>query len=289
MKIDNLTYDLRGLCQRNKDGSHATQAERLTTLTLISKQLKSGGFKRMNASSLKPKHVSYLVAQWQAQDLSIGTIKNRMAHLRWWAEKVGKSSVIPKDNIQLGIEHRQYVTQENKAKQIDDQVLAQITDPYVRMSLILQQTFGLRREECIKFQPAYADQGDHLLLKGSSTKGGRPRTIPILTAEQHDTLNQIHQFAGKGSLIPAHKSYIQQRNTYDGQCQKIGLNKMHGLRHAYAQTRYETLTGWKSPKAGGLTSKDLTPEQQIIDQWARQVISRELGHERIGVVGVYLG
>lgn len=44
---------------------------------------------------------------------------------------------------------------------------------------------------------------------------------------------------------------------------------MHGLRHAYAQTRYEKLTGWKSPKAGGLTSKDLTPEQQIKDQWAR--------------------
>lgn len=280
---------MRGLCQRNKDGSHATQAERLTTLTLISKQLKSGGFKRMNASSLKPKHVNYLVEQWQTQELSIGTIKNRMAHLRWWAEKVGKSSVIPKDNIQLGIEHRQYIMSENKAKHIDNHTLTQITDLYVKMSLRLQQTFGLRREESIKFQPAYADQGDHLLLKGSWTKGGRPRIIPILTAEQRDTLNQIHQFAGKGSLIPAHKNYIQQRNTYDWQCQKIGLNKMHGLRHAYAQTRYETLTGWKSPKAGGLSGKELTPEQQIKDQWARQIISRELGHDRIEVVGVYLG
>lgn len=284
-----MTYELRGLCQRNKDGSHATQAERLTTLTLISKQLKSGGFKRMSASSLKPKHVNYLVGQWQAQDLSIGTIKNRMAHLRWWAEKVGKSSVIPKDNIQLGIEHRQYVSQENKAIHLNEQTLTKISDPYVQMSLRLQQTFGLRREECIKFQPAYADQGDHLLLKGSWTKGGRQRIVPILTAEQRDTLNQIHHFAGKGSLIPANKSYIQQRNTYDGQCQKVGLNKMHGLRHAYAQTRYETLTGWKSSKAGGVSSKELTPEQQIKDQWARQIISRELGHERIEVVRVYLG
>ncbi|EMB6072518.1 integrase domain-containing protein [Proteus mirabilis] len=47
------------------------------------------------------------------------------------------------------------------------------------------------------------------------------------------------QLAYKGSLIPANRSYIQQRNAYDGQCQKAGLNKMHGLRHAYAQTRYE--------------------------------------------------
>lgn len=120
-------------------------------------------------------------------------------------------------------------------------------------------------------------------------KRGWQRIVPILTAEQREPLNQIHDFAGKGSLIPANKSYNQQRNTYDGQCQKVGLNKMHGLRHAYAQTRYETLTGWKSPKAGGLTSKELTPEQQIKDQWARQVISRELGHERIEVVRVYLG
>lgn len=129
-------------------------------------------------------------------------------------EKSAKVASFPKDNIRLGIEHRQYVTQGNKAKQVDDQVLTQITDPYVWMSLILQQTFGLRREASIKFQPAYADKGNHLLLKGSWTKGGRQRTIPILTAKQREILNQIHHFAGKGSLIPAHKSYIQQRNTH---------------------------------------------------------------------------
>ena len=44
------------------------------------------------------------------------------------------------------------------------------------------------------------------------------------------------------------------------------IKKMHGLRHVYAKTRYESLTGWKSPKAGGLASKDLTPQQQIKDQ-----------------------
>lgn len=120
---------MRGLCQLNKDASHVTQAERLTTLTLISKQLKSGGLKRMNACSVKPKHVNYLVTQWQAQNLSIGTIKNHMAHLRWWAKKVSKNTVITKDNIQLSIEHRQYVTAENRAKHVNDLVLPQISDP----------------------------------------------------------------------------------------------------------------------------------------------------------------
>ncbi len=126
-------------------------------------------------------------------------------------------------------------------------------------------------------------------MKGSWTKGGRERTVPIFTAEQRRVLDEANQLAYKCSLIPAHKSYIQQRNTYDGQCQKAGLNKMHGLRHAYAQARYEMLTGWKSPKAGGVSRQELTPEQQIRDEFARQVTSRKLGHERIEVVAVYLG
>jgi hypothetical protein len=44
--------------------------------------------------------------------------------------------------------------------------------------------------------------------------------------------------------------FIQQRNTYDGQCNTAGLSKMHGLRHLYAQVRYLELTGWKAPAAG---------------------------------------
>ena len=55
---------------------------------------------------------------------------------------------------------------------------------------------------------------------------------------------------------------------------------MHGLRHAYAQNRYEELTGWKAPAAGGPDSKSLTPEQRELDREARLTISRELGHER---------
>jgi hypothetical protein len=64
---------------------------------------------------------------------------------------------------------------------------------------------------------------------------------------------------------------------------------MHGLRHAYAQQRYEELTGWKSPIAGGPSSNSLSPEQRDQDHQARLIISRELGHERRQVVSVYLG
>lgn len=215
--MDDLTYTLRQLCLRNRDGSHATQADRQRSQSLAAHQLREVGFRQMRATSLKGKHVEALLQRWQAEGLSTGTLKNRMAHLRWWAEKVGKAGILPADNTKLGIPERRYVTNESKAKELGDR-LDRITDPHVRMSLRLQAAFGLRREESIKFQPRYADRGDHIAIKGSWAKGGRDRTVPITMLEQRAVLDEAHRLAGSGSLIPAHKTYIQQRHVYDGQC-----------------------------------------------------------------------
>lgn len=286
--MDDLTYELRQMCHRNRDGGRKTQAQRMQSLTLIARQLKEGGFRNMRATSLKEKHVDALVDRWKAENLSAGTVKNRMSHLRFWAQKVGKAGVIPVGNAALGIPQRQS-SGFNKAKSLDSEQLDRVNDARVRMSLRLQQAFGLRREESIKFQPAYADRGDHIALKGSWCKGGRPRSIPIITAEQRAVLDDAHALAGSGALIPAGEKYIQQQNRYDDRCQSAELSNMHGLRHAYAQARYEELTGWKSPFAGGPDSKALAPEQRAVDIEARQQISHELGHGRIAIVATYIG
>lgn len=286
--MDDLTYTLRQLCQRNRDGSHNTQADRMRSLSLAARQLREAGFRQMKASSLKGKHVQTLLERWQGEGLSSGTIKNRLSHLRWWAEKIGKAGILPADNTQLGVPERRYVTNISKAQELSTG-LEQITDVHVRMSLQLQAAFGLRREEVIKFQPSYADRGDHIALKGSWTKGGRERTVPITTTEQRDALQAAHRLAGAGSLTPANKTYIQQRHVYDGQCKAAGLSHMHGLRHQYAQSRYETLTGRPPPAAGGSLVTELSPTQRIEDRHARQTISRELGHERVQITAIYLG
>jgi len=286
--MDDLTYTLRQLCQRNRDGSHNTQADRMRSLALAARQLRETGFRQMKASSLKGKHVQALLERWQGEGLSSGTIKNRLSHLRWWADKIGKAGILPSDNTQLGVPGRRYVTNISKAREPDDR-LAKITDPHVRVSLRLQAAFGLRREESIKFQPRHADGGDHIAIKGSWAKGGRDRTVPITTPEQRAVLDEAHRLAGSGSLIPAHKTYIQQRHVYDGQCKAAGLSNMHGLRHRYAQMRYEALTGWKAPAAGGPAKALFSASQRTTDQHARQQISRELGHERLKVTSIYLG
>ncbi len=64
---------------------------------------------------------------------------------------------------------------------------------------------------------------------------------------------------------------------------------MHGLRHAYAQDRYEELTGWQCPAIGGPDRTVLSPEQKALDQEARPTVSQELGHERTQIVAAYSG
>jgi len=59
--MDDLTYTLRTLCRRNRDGSHATQADRLHALTLASRQLREMGYRQLRATSLKRKHVDALL------------------------------------------------------------------------------------------------------------------------------------------------------------------------------------------------------------------------------------
>jgi integrase len=287
--LKGLNHQLKTLCRNNREGSYGTQVRRERELTLMANELHELGYRGMNSHSLKPKHVDALVGHWLKKEVAAGTIKNRMAAFRWWARKVNRQNVVARSNDHYGIPNRIFVTNTNKAKSILEVDLAKVRDEHVRMSLELQQAFGLRREEAIKFSPSYADQKDHLVLKPSWTKGGKARTIPIRTETQRELLDRARRLAGKGSLIPSARNYVQQLRIYEGHTIRAGLSKMHGLRHAYAQRRYEELTGWKSPAAGGPPSESLTSEQRTTDREVRLILSRELGHERRQVVSVYLG
>jgi len=284
-----LNYQLKLLCRHSHEGSFKTRAGRERQLTAIANQLHDLGFRGLKATSLKQKHVQALVDHWLGENLSPGTIKNRMSCLRWWAEKVNKRAVVAGANDFYGIPDRQFVSDTSKAKDLAEEPLARVKDEHVRMSLRLQQAFGLRREEALKIQPRWADRGKHLHLKASWTKGGRERTVPIRTQEQRTLLEQAKQLAGLGALIPRGRTYVEQMRIYERHTANAGLSKMHGLRHAYAQQRYRELTGWPCPHAGGPAKTQLTAAQQQADQRARLTISAELGHVRAQITAVYIG
>lgn len=289
-----LVYSVTVLCKHNKDGSFGTAAERQKSLKNAMQRLSDAGYGIRDVKQLKGKHIRFLVEQWKSDPtITIGTIKNRMSHLRWLAERIGNPRIVERSNSSYNIDNRKYVdNHSNKAKNLSESKLDRLTDDFTKYSLKLQQEFGLRREEAIKFQPKFADKGTEIILKGSWCKGGRERTIPITTLEQRLLLDEVHEFCRQHatkSLIPVHKNYEQQMRTYEYQTAKVGETKNHGLRHAYAQKRYEILSGLVSPKNGGKTARKLSEGEKRDNLEARLQVSQELGHNREEITAVYVG
>jgi site-specific recombinase XerC len=264
-------------------------------LSLFTEQLKDFGYKinQMRPSDLKGRHINALVGKWKSEGLSTGTIKNRMTTLRWWAEKVGKAEIV-KENSVYGIENRVYVTNTDKSVSIKDLDLSLI-DENIAQSLRLQDAFGLRREESMKFQPEYALDGQrienakYIRLKDSWTKGGRSRNIPITNDKQRHELRNAYALAvnNGGSMIPQNKTYKTHLASFERVTHDLGVGQTHGLRHGYAQTRYFELMGFDCPAVGGY--RELTADEKQQDKVIRLQISEELGHSRINITSVYLG
>ena len=282
-----LQHSIHQVLLKNRDGAYATRDDRKQILMRFAEDVTALGFGLTHVQGLKTKHIRAVVAYWQQQGLSRGTLKNRTAALRHLAEKINKPTIVP-SNKELHIGARCYTPKENKA--IFDPNFKRIRNPYILISLQLERVFGLRREEALKIKPHEADNGDYLKLQPSWCKGGRSRTIPIRTEEQRYWLEQAKQLAGHSScsLIPVDKTYIQHRYVYDKQASRAGLYNLHGLRHAYAQLRYKELTGWEAPINGGPSLKQLTKAQRAIDKQARLIITEELGHSREQITVSYL-
>lgn len=291
--MNKLEYQLMQICHRNRDGSFATQSNRREMLSLFTEQLRESGYKvnHLKPGDLKGRHVNALVKKWQSEHKSIGTIKNRLAVIRWLFEKIGKPEVV-KDNAVYGIENRQYVTNQNRSISLNDLDLSKV-DPFIAQSLRLQNCFGLRREESMKFQPVYALDGQkienaqYILLKSSWTKGGRARTIPIFSEQQRQELRNAFTLVQNGSLIPSHKTYKSHLSNFEAVTHQLGIGRTHGLRHSYAQKRYLELMGFECPAVGG--SRSLSADEITKDKEVRMLISEELGHSRLNITSIYLG
>ncbi len=281
-----LKRSLYQCLKRDRCGSFATRWDRRGILQQALEQVIDLGYKIATVEQIKPKHIQALVRFWQQKKLAVGTIKNRLAALRYLADVLQKLELVASNKV-LQVGSRITSTRRNKACVHPD--LSKITDPYVKASVELQRVFGLRREESLKIKPHLADQGNKLSLLGSWCKGNRSREIPIRTEEQRGCLDQAKGLlpTPNQSLIPEAKSYIQHRYVYDKQLQRAGI-KSHGLRHAYAQQRYFELTGWLAPIAGGPKFRDMNYTEQNQDIRARMILSEELGHSRIQIVQNYL-
>lgn len=274
----------------NRDGSFRTRNDRNKYLLAMADSLYSMGYKPKHAMGITTKHVWALVNLWKEEKLSAGTMKNRLSHIRWLLGKLGHENLVP-SNEKLGIEKRQYVTNEDKSRELSAEDLEHVHDPRMRLILRAQELFGLRVEESLKIQPHLADQKDRLFIKGSWAKGGRDRTIPILTPEQQAWLDEAKAIVDnkQASLIPEDVSYKTYRKRAEKTWQRAGIDHCHGHRHLYAQRRFEKLAGFPCPAKGGPKKYEMTREQFERNKEARLIVGQELGHSRPAITNVYLG
>ena len=293
-KLRSATYSINQMIREMDIHSYTTRADMRVMLVRCIKDLHELGFKVGHIKGIKERHVHALVEHWKAQEKNPATIKNYMAKLRKVARHHGESTMIKPDNSAYQIKDRTYLPTVNKA--IINLDFSQCEDAYIRLSLEGQALFGLRREESLKFILSQADSGEHLAIQPSWTKGGIGRLIRVRTEEQRQWLSRVGELVKPGeSLIPSNKSYKQQLAHYKATTAKLGLCKLHGLRHAYAQRRYQELTayfdknkkGLLAPIAGGKTYKELTQIEKEIDRRARHIIVRELGHARLSILRIY--
>lgn len=295
-KLRSASFSIDNLVKQMKIPSFTTRADMRIMLKRCIKDLHGLGFKVGHIKGIKERHVMALVSHWKREGKNPATIKNYMAKLRKMANQLGVPEMIKPDNTAYQIEGRAYLPTVNKA--ITEIDFSKCQDAHIRLSLEGQSLFGFRREESLKFILSEAHAGNYLNIQPSWTKGGIGRIIKIRTEEQRLWLKRVQQLIRPGqSLIPPGKSYKEQVGHYKTLTARLGLSNLHGLRHAYAQRRYQELTahfdekklGLLPPIAGGKSYKELSKYEKELDYRARQIIARELGHSRTSVLTIYCG
>jgi integrase len=290
---------------RNKVVGTETKKKREDILYLGFTELRELGYKIENPRNFREVHMHVLARHWEEQGKSSATIQNRISTFRVFAEWIGKPGMIG-DSTKY-VENpkavkRRHATDRDKswdANKADfEKQLARIEayDERLAVMAMVSNAFGLRRKEAVTFRPHVAEReldGKPCIVVEFGTKGGRPRVIPIELPFQQYALERAKQLVktARGSLGWEGYTLKQSLSKFSNSMTKLKITKrdlgvtFHGLRHQYANEKYERMTGVPSPVRGGKKG-DVDPETDYI---ARMQTSEALGHSRIGVTASYYG
>ena len=266
----------------------------------MARQLYAGGYKLTELRQLRGKSVAFIQDVWagrcpdpetgKIRVIGSGTQATRMTTLRAICRYAGKPGLVAKSNKVAGLPPRDRMPVADVSWRLTDADLGKVPNQHVRLVLRLQQAFGLRKKEGYLLDARRCDKGPFLVLD-RGTKGGQRRQVPIVTNEQRSLLAavKVANAVTPGGTLVSGASLKIAFGEYKRGMAGAELTHGHGLRHGYAQARYQTLTGWPSPKAGGLKPGQLSEDDLAIDARVRAELAIELGHKRAGVVATYIG
>lgn len=228
------------------------------------------------------------------------TIQTDLSGIRYFHEKSGSKNKLSKnDRLDLpkravGKENRAWTAEEIKKARDVAREMGRVD---VEAALDLVSAFGLRIEEMCRLKVEHlmhTDRYDQLVVQG---KGKKTRPIPV-NEQQKEIIKRYLDYAKASGRYPGdylisgsekhgvkreksslqnwmsfnRKKFMDENRTdrkEEGKKDRHETISWHGLRHTYAQRRYEEAT------------KD-TPGK------AKKVVSHDLGHEREEITYTYL-
>jgi integrase len=300
----NLSKVLSSTRVSMKRSSLKTQEWRLYTILRTFEEIRESGYKIESPYSLAQKHFVAVVKRWVADEQTIGTMQNKLSHLKAFAHWMGKFGLVkslydyvPKE--ELG-GPRKYVTTVDKsweAHGIDvTEKIAEIEtyDARVAIQLKLQAAFGLRIEESFSLPIARTiremlKKGDDRIPVDKGTKGGRRREVPLQLKMAVLTEALKYTNVRYGSTMPDEYTTKRWRRRYKTVMEKFGITKnqlgitSHGLRHQWLQQYYKTLTGFDAPIKGS----DDRPDIEVHRAAMKEAIEAA-GHSMPSKTGMYM-
>lgn len=289
-------YDARG----KKVVGFATKKQRENVLELFLRELYLQDFQPVNVTSLREKHIQVVLQQWEGT-ISPETLTVRVSILRTFFTWIGKKGILDDPgkylNNPASLKRSLIATRDKswsgQGVDIEKKILlVDNKNPVVGLQFRLQLAFGLRPRESWLLKPHMADKGVYLAVAWG-TKGGRSRSnVPIDTEKKRQLIDLAKTYAPslKDSTIPKQYDLKGWRRHFYYVCECCGITRndgitAHGLRHEYANNKYEDITQQASPVRGG----DKNKVDKALDSAARSDIAEDLGHSREVITGAYIG
>ncbi len=306
-KLTQLIAKHAGTRSNGNVASERTYTARKESLMSSFRQLQTLGYQIQDPANLSDKHVQALMNHWLFTKKSKAkTIESNLSSLRVFGEWIGKNGMVKSKYEYASEEHHYLLKTESAARkskswsgnQINIQEMfnkVDAEDTQLGLILRVQISFGLRREEALKCQPHVQDFTQYLAVLKGQGKGGKPRSIPMLTSAQHELIEMVKKRTGRYESLgwqytkdgqPA--SLKQNLARYNNLMQKLGLTKNengitgHGLRAQYAENN-ALVHGLLPPSMGG-TKNQLS---KLAKKTITQILSEAMGHHREVVMSAY--
>jgi len=263
-------------------------------------------FKMQKLANLSDKHLVAYAKEMKNRGCSDKYIKNELSALRYIHSVTPNTRNRLSDSTKMNRAAGLGPTPNQKASQRDKSwthtekekmcyKAIQCGHPKIASTIQASYTTGMRLDEAASLRRNDAEKA---LRTGSlhltNTKGGRPRDVQ-LSDRAKEVLSEAIQGISRGSyvfvpentrvhefkkdvqnFIYQHRDEIQESDRSSGGGDTSGSSPIkcnltfHGLRHSYAQNRYEELR-----------------DQGYDDKEAREKLTEELGHGRIEITRVY--